>query len=217
LKWVLIKENPMRYFPMLVIVLLVGLAPIIVLAAPCAPPTLERPCAYTPNAGSNDVSVIDTATDTVVATIPVGVHPNGVSIHPNGTRLYVTNSGDRTVSVIDTTTNMVINPPIILGENSAGSVVHPNGQRVYLDGGIGIFIIDTATNTVTDIIPIDGVHGVQITPPSTINAVHLVGLLGGASLSARGGRGGGTVPRCRYIPTHPRRTMRRCDTCPSGI
>jgi YVTN family beta-propeller protein len=146
----------MRYFPMLVIVLLVGLAPIIVLAAPCAPPTLERPCAYTPNAASNDVSVIDTATDTVVATIPVGVHPKGVSIHPNGTRLYVTNSGDRTVSVIDTTTNMVINPPI-------------------------------------------------------------VGLLGGASLSARGDRGGGTVPRCRYIPTHPRHTMRRCDTCPSGI
>jgi len=138
---------------------LVGWTEMPALAVPCMPPTLDRPCAYTPNAGSNDVSVIDTATDTVVATIPVGVHPNGVSIHPNGTRVYVTNSGDQTVSVIDTATNTVITPPIALGGNSAGSVVHPNGQRVYLDGGTGIFIIDTATNMVTDIIPIDGVHG----------------------------------------------------------
>lgn len=41
---------------------------------------------------SDTVSVIDTATDTVVATIPVGVLRSGVAIAPNGTLVYVANS-----------------------------------------------------------------------------------------------------------------------------
>jgi len=45
--------------------------------------------AYVANFGSNTVSVVDTATDTVVATIPVG-DPIGVAITPDGTRAYVT-------------------------------------------------------------------------------------------------------------------------------
>src|SRR5204862_4011269 len=57
---------------------------------------------------NNFVSVIDTATNTVVATIPVGVAPNGIAITPDGTRAYVTDDGSDTVSVIDTTTNTVI-------------------------------------------------------------------------------------------------------------
>ena len=36
--------------------------------------------AYITNSGSNTVSVIDTATNTVVSTIPVGGSPNGVAI-----------------------------------------------------------------------------------------------------------------------------------------
>ena len=35
------------------------------------------------------VSVIDTATDTVVATVPVGGNPFDVVAHPDGTRVYV--------------------------------------------------------------------------------------------------------------------------------
>ncbi len=43
------------------------------------------------NRDSNSVSVIDTATNTVVATISVGANPFGVSFSPDGTRAYVTN------------------------------------------------------------------------------------------------------------------------------
>src|SRR5437870_2398375 len=56
----------------------------------------------------NTVSVIDTATNTVIATIPVGLNPFGVAITPDGTRAYVVNHGadfegsHGTVSVIDT-------------------------------------------------------------------------------------------------------------------
>src|SRR5436309_688383 len=40
--------------------------------------------AYVTDEGSHTVSVIDTATNTVVATIPVGVGPVGVAITPDG-------------------------------------------------------------------------------------------------------------------------------------
>src|SRR6266851_4582487 len=68
--------------------------------------------AYVTNA-SGTVSVIDTTTNTVVATIPVGLFPSGVAITPDGTRAYVinqfvTNQGDNTVSVIDTMTNTIV-------------------------------------------------------------------------------------------------------------
>jgi DNA-binding beta-propeller fold protein YncE len=46
------------------------------------------------------VAVIDTATNTVIAPIPVGDGPWSVAVSPNGTRGYVTNLVDGTVSVI---------------------------------------------------------------------------------------------------------------------
>ena len=56
--------------------------------------------AYVANIGDDTVSVIDTATNTVIDTINVGNGPVGVALSPNGTRLYVSNSGDGTVYVI---------------------------------------------------------------------------------------------------------------------
>jgi YVTN family beta-propeller protein len=50
------------------------------------------------------VSVIDTTTDTVTTTIPVGTSPTGVGVTPDGSP----NTDDNTVSVIDTKTNTVI-------------------------------------------------------------------------------------------------------------
>ena len=52
----------------------------------CAPPT-----AYIPNFASNNVSVIDTASNTVTATIPVGIGPQGVAVTPDGRKVYVAN------------------------------------------------------------------------------------------------------------------------------
>ena len=63
--------------------------------------------AYVANQSSSNVSVIDTATNTVVATILIGGHPAGVAITPDGKRAYVTNTGSDTISVIDTATNAV--------------------------------------------------------------------------------------------------------------
>ena len=65
------------------------------------------PFAYITNSGSNSVSVIDTATNTVIATVAVGFNPWGVAVHPDGSRVYVAKYS-QTVSVIDTATNTVV-------------------------------------------------------------------------------------------------------------
>src|SRR5260370_1966674 len=59
--------------------------------------------AYVTNA-SGTVSVIDTTTHTVAATIPVGLFPSRVAFTPDGTRAYVTNTFNYN-SVIDTDTD----------------------------------------------------------------------------------------------------------------
>ena len=68
------------------------------------------PYAYITNSASNYVSVIDTATDTVKATAPVGYGSYGVAVNLEGTKVYVgnkVNSRTAIVSVIDTATNNV--------------------------------------------------------------------------------------------------------------
>ena len=65
------------------------------------------PIAYVTNPGSNTVSVINTATNTVVGgPIPVSNNPNGVAITPDGRHAYIANLLSNNVSVIDTGTNV---------------------------------------------------------------------------------------------------------------
>ncbi|MBI3873844.1 MAG: hypothetical protein HY307_02360 [Arcobacter sp.] len=51
--------------------------------------------------------MIDTSTNTVLTTIPVGDTPQGVAVNPAGTLIYVANSGSNSVSVINAATNTV--------------------------------------------------------------------------------------------------------------
>jgi YVTN family beta-propeller protein len=53
------------------------------------------------NVLSNDVSVIDTSSQKVIATIAVGRAPYGVAFSDDGERAYVTNQHAASVSVID--------------------------------------------------------------------------------------------------------------------
>jgi YVTN family beta-propeller protein len=62
---------------------------------------------YVTNIGSNTVSVINTATNTVMGTVAVGNSPHGVSVSPDGSKVYAANFDSATVSVINTATNTV--------------------------------------------------------------------------------------------------------------
>ena len=63
--------------------------------------------AYVINAFANTVSVVNTASYQVVATIPVGNGPSGLSVTADGSELLVENGRDNNVSIINTATNAV--------------------------------------------------------------------------------------------------------------
>src|SRR5437879_13304428 len=72
------------------------------------PGASAAPFAYIANDLSNDVSVLDIATNSVVATVPVGQLAQGVAVTPDGRSVYVTNYTTNSVSVIDTAMNTVV-------------------------------------------------------------------------------------------------------------
>lgn len=106
-------------------------------------------CAFVASTGANTVSAIDTDTNTVVATIPVGVSPFGVVVNPAGTRVYVSNDGTNTVSVIDAVANTLVTT-VTVGANARGIAITPDGAFVYVTnrGANSVSVIKTATNTV---------------------------------------------------------------------
>ncbi len=114
--------------------LIAGLSiPTIVLAAllPNVAPASAEPFAYTTNQGSSSVSVIDTATNTVVATVPVGSGPFGLEVTPDGAFVYVANVGSNSVSVIDTATNAVM-ATVPVGDFPRAVALTPPGAFVYV-------------------------------------------------------------------------------------
>jgi YVTN family beta-propeller protein len=76
---------------------------------------------------SNTVSVIATATDTVVGLpIPVGGAPFGVAVTPDGSKVYVANPASNTVSVIDTASKTVVAVlPVGQGPVAFGVFIQP--------------------------------------------------------------------------------------------
>src|SRR5215472_14157861 len=108
------------------------LALALTLACLLAPASTRAQNAYITNQSSNTVSVIDTATNTVSATIPTGLTPFGVAVRPDGSKVYVTETFSHTVSVIDTATNSVIATIFAQGFTSLGVAVTPDGSKVYV-------------------------------------------------------------------------------------
>ncbi len=119
----------------------------------------EPDIAYVPNFDSNNISVINSKTNSVITTIPVGGNPEGVAVSPDGNFVYVTNSAFFTsdrggVTVINTNNNSVITT-IPVGRNPVGICISPDGSRVYVtnnssfspDAGT-VSIINTTTNIV---------------------------------------------------------------------
>jgi YVTN family beta-propeller protein len=97
--------------------------------------------------------VIDTATNTVVNTVFIGLHPSGIAITPDGARLYLaTSNGSNTITVLDTATNAVVGTISSARFNLFGVfgvVFTPDGARAYVEQPNEFLdVIDTGTNTV---------------------------------------------------------------------
>src|SRR6266513_240416 len=124
------------------------------------------PQAYITNLNDGTVSVIDTASNTVMATVPVGLFPIGVAVTPDGAHVYVANQGGGNVSVIATASNTVT-ATVTVGPSPTGVAVTPDGTRVYVanDGDGTVSVIDTASNGVIATVTVGGGPvGVAVTP-----------------------------------------------------
>jgi len=113
--------------------------------------------AYVDNQNSNNVSVISTASNTVVATVAVGNNPRGLAATPDGSLVYVTNANDNTVSVISTASNAVV-ATVPVGMFPLGVAITPNGGFAYVsnDSDNTVSVIGIANNTVVATVPLPG-------------------------------------------------------------
>jgi YVTN family beta-propeller protein len=157
----------------IVAILLAIAASVFGLTSPVAAQS-SGPYAYVCNSGYHTVSVIDSATDTVSATIKVGGSPLGVAITPDGQFAYVANSDSNTVSVIDTATNAVVQT-INVKKGPDAVAISPNGETVYVsDGNSGdVSVIDVASNAVTATVSVGGYPEAEAVTPDS-SAVYVV-------------------------------------------
>ncbi|MBC7956535.1 MAG: beta-propeller fold lactonase family protein [Cytophagales bacterium] len=96
--------------------------------------------------GAGAVWAIDTASNKVVAKVPVGKHPAHVVVSGDGSTAYVTNGTDNTVSVLDTATRRV-SDVISVGVSPHGLRISPDGKEAWvanLKAGT-VSVIDTAS------------------------------------------------------------------------
>lgn len=123
------------------------------------------PKAYVGNFKDNTVSVIDSGTGAVVATIPVAAGPHGMGITPDGRTVYVSGDGSSVVSVIDTATDRVART-IEVGKSPHGLAMQPDGKLLLVGvyGEDRIAIVDTATQNIVATVPVPKPHTLAIRP-----------------------------------------------------
>ncbi len=105
------------------------------------------PFAYITNQGSHDVSVIDLATQQVIATVPVGRSPAGVVASSRAGKVFVSNPDSKSISVIDMRTQKVI-ATLPAGDGPVGIDASRDGTRLYAADWFKdrLLVFDTATN-----------------------------------------------------------------------
>jgi YVTN family beta-propeller protein len=143
-------------------------------------PAQAQPFAYVANSNDGTVSVINTVSNTVVTTVPVGVSPAPVAVTPDGAFAFVGQLNAATsapeVAVIATASNTVVDVVSLVG---CGGLPHPIGIAITPDGAYAYVVINdfaftcfgqveviaTASNTVVTTVPVGtSPVGVAITP-----------------------------------------------------
>ncbi|MEI6239832.1 MAG: right-handed parallel beta-helix repeat-containing protein, partial [Planctomycetia bacterium] len=87
--------------------------------------------AYVVVDGYDEMAVINTATDTIVATPTTGNYPVYPALSPDGLSLYVSNISGNTLSVIDTATNINVQE-VAVGAAPYGVTVSPDSETIYV-------------------------------------------------------------------------------------
>jgi YVTN family beta-propeller protein len=129
---------------------------------------------YVTNSIANDISVIDTSTDAVLASIPVGTNPVGLAVNSNTNLVYIANQDDSSVTVVDGTTNSAVS--IISGIDSPfGIAANEATNKIYVTEFTSgsMKVIDGDTNSVTATITDVGNNPARISVNSITNKVYV--------------------------------------------
>ncbi len=119
------------------------------------------------NSAGDNVSLIDPATDTVVAQI-TGIEVNhGAAAAPDASRFYITDEADHTLDVVDGKT-LAVSKRIALSGRPNNLSIARDGKRLYVaivSSPGAVDVIDTASLTRAKSIPMrGGIHNTFVTP-----------------------------------------------------
>ncbi|HET8911664.1 MAG TPA: bifunctional YncE family protein/alkaline phosphatase family protein, partial [Ktedonobacteraceae bacterium] len=105
---------------------------------------------YVANNLANTVSVVDTATKTITATIKIGSYPYTTLVSKDGKTVYATNWGDATISVIDASSNTVTTT-IPIGQHPSAMTFDASGKHLYVtdSNSDAVSVINTQSNKET--------------------------------------------------------------------
>ena len=125
--------------------------------AASVPLAFAAPFAYVPNEGSSTLSVIDTATDQVVAEIPAGKKPRGTVISLDGRTAYVSDQPNNQLVRIDLVARKQVGT-IPLGESPEGVGISPDGRwlAVAVEESNDVAFVNTRTNRKTFVVKVRG-------------------------------------------------------------
>ena len=124
--------------------------------------------AYSTNEAEGTVSVVDVASRKVIRTIklPGEAKPMGITVAPDGKRLFVSTGRDGHVLAIDPATDSVT-ASVAVGKRPWGIALTPDGKKLYSANGPSndVSVVDVASMQVVRTIPAGGVPwGVAIGP-----------------------------------------------------
>ena len=125
---------------------------------------------YVTNSGSDNVSVMDAANNTLVTTIAAGDMPWGIAASHDGTKIYIANQGSgvggNSISVINTASNTVTNT-IAVGTAPHGVAINPSGTRLFVANSNSgtVSVIDLSSETVVTAVTVGTTpHWLACTP-----------------------------------------------------
>lgn len=130
--------------------------------------------AYVTDTGSNAVIVINVATNSIVARIPVGNVPTAIAISPDNQYLYTVNYNNGqyagTLSKINTITNQVVGNPVPVGNGPWSITLTRDGSRIYVanryDKTISVIDASTGILVTTIILPDHAIPYALLTNPN---------------------------------------------------
>ncbi|GAB4278003.1 MAG: hypothetical protein Kow0080_29380 [Candidatus Promineifilaceae bacterium] len=103
--------------------------------------------------GTSSIDVFDTATQTLVTSIPLGAWPNvqviDLAMAPDGQHLYATDRWSGNVIVVQTSDNTVVNTIPTAAAYAFGIELTPDGQYAYVANEYGntVSVLSTASNS----------------------------------------------------------------------